>query len=338
MTLEEIAKRMCAKGKGILAADESTGTIAKRFKSIDVENTEKNRLIFRQTLFSSGAMKNYIGGVILFDETIKQKTTLGPTIPELILNNNSIPGIKVDKGAKPLAGSLDETVTEGLDGLRERLKEYYQLGARFTKWRAVYKIGNNFPSSQSIKSNAHALARYAALVQESNMVPIVEPEVLMDGAHDIDKCYQVTTNVLNECYNELSIHKVDLKGTVLKPNMIIPGSDSAEKSSAEQIAKKTLDCLKKNVPSEVPGIAFLSGGQSEVEASKNLNEINKINDTNFLITFSYGRGLQASALKEFGKDQDNKTSIQKAFDHRAKMNGLSSTGKWSENLEKEAAA
>ena len=338
MTLEEIAKRMCAKGKGILAADESTGTIAKRFKSINVENTEKNRLIFRQTLFSSGAMKNYIGGVILFDETIKQKTTLGPTIPELILNNNSIPGIKVDKGAKPLAGSLDETVTEGLDGLRERLKEYYQLGARFTKWRAVYKIGNNFPSSQSIKSNAHALARYAALVQESNMVPIVEPEVLMDGAHDIDKCYQVTTNVLNECYNELSIHKVDLKGTVLKPNMIIPGSDSAEKSSAEQIAKKTLDCLKKNVPSEVPGIAFLSGGQSEVEASKNLNEINKINDTNFLITFSYGRGLQASALKEFGKDQDNKTSIQKAFDHRAKMNGLSSTGKWSENLEKEAAA
>jgi len=338
MTLEEIAKRMCAKGKGILAADESTGTIAKRFKSINVENTEKNRLIFRQTLFSSEAMKNYIGGVILFDETIKQKTTLGPTIPELILNNNSIPGIKVDKGAKPLAGSLDETVTEGLDGLRERLKEYYQLGARFTKWRAVYKIGNNLPSSQSIKSNAHALARYAALVQESNMVPIVEPEVLMDGAHDIDKCYQVTTNVLNECYNELSIHKVDLKGTVLKPNMIIPGSDSNKKSSAEQIAKKTLDCLKKNVPSEVSGIAFLSGGQSEVEASKNLNEINKINDTNFLITFSYGRGLQASALKEFGKDQDNKKSIQKAFDHRAKMNGLSSTGKWSENLEKEAAA
>ena len=338
MTLEEIAKKMCAKGKGILAADESTGTIAKRFKSINVENTEKNRLIFRQTLFSSEAMKNYIGGVILFDETIKQKTTLGPTIPELILNNNSIPGIKVDKGAKPLAGSLDETVTEGLDGLRERLKEYYQLGARFTKWRAVYKIGNNLPSSQSIKSNAHALARYAALVQESNMVPIVEPEVLMDGAHDIDKCYQVTTNVLNECYNELSIHKVDLKGTVLKPNMIIPGSDSNKKSSAEQIAKKTLDCLKKNVPSEVSGIAFLSGGQSEVEASKNLNEINKINDTNFLITFSYGRGLQASALKEFGKDQDNKKSIQKAFDHRAKMNGLSSTGKWSENLEKEAAA
>ena len=338
MTLEEIAKKMCAKGKGILAADESTGTIAKRLKSINVENTEKNRLAFRQTLFSSKAMKNYIGGVILFDETIKQKTTLGPTVPELISKNNAIPGIKVDKGAKPLAGSIDETVTEGLDGLRERLKEYYELGARFTKWRAVYKIGNKFPSSQSIKSNAHALARYASLVQESKMVPIVEPEVLMDGSHDIDKCYQVTTAVLNECYNELAIHKVDLKGTVLKPNMVIPGSDSTKKSSTEEIAKKTLDCLKKNVPSEVTGIAFLSGGQSEIEASKNLNAINKINDTNFLITFSYGRGLQASALKAFGKDQNNQNNIQKAFDHRAKMNGLSSKGEWSENLEKEAAA
>ena len=338
MTLEEIAKKMCAKGKGILAADESTGTIAKRFKSIDVENTEKNRLIFRQTLFSSEAMKNYIGGVILFDETTKQKTTLGLTVPELISKNGAIPGIKVDKGAKSLAGSTDETVTEGLDGLRERLKEYYDLGARFTKWRAVYKIGNNFPSSQSIKSNAHALARYAALVQEAKMVPIVEPEVLMDGPHDIDKCYEVTTNVLNECYNELSNHKVNLKGTVLKPNMVIPGSEASKKSSCEEIAKKTLDCLKKNVPNEVPGIAFLSGGQSEIEASKNLNEINKINDTNFLITFSYGRGLQASALKEFGKDQANSVNIQKAFDHRAKMNGLSSKGKWSEDLEKEIAA
>ncbi len=338
MNLEEIARKMCAKGKGILAADESTGTIAKRFKSINVENTEKNRLIFRQTLFSSKAMKSYIGGVILFDETIKQKTTLGPSIPELISKNDAIPGIKVDKGAKALAGSSDETVTEGLDGLRERLKEYYELGARFTKWRAVYKIGSKFPSPQCIKSNAHALARYAALVQESKMVPIVEPEVLMDGSHNIDKCYQVTTNVLNECYNELEIHKVDLKGTVLKPNMIIPGSNSTKKASSEEIAKKTLECLKKNVPSRVPGIAFLSGGQSEIEASKNLNEINKINDSNFLITFSYGRGLQASALKEFGKDQSNQNNIQKAFDHRAKMNGLSSKGEWVENLEKEAAA
>ena len=338
MNIEEIAKKMCAKGKGILAADESTGTIAKRFKSINVENLEKNRLTFRQTLFNSSGMKDYIGGVILFDETIKQKTTLGPTVPELILKQGAIPGIKVDKGAKLLAGSNDETVTEGLDGLRERLKEYYSLGARFTKWRAVYKIGEKYPSTQSIKSNAHALARYAALVQEAKMVPIIEPEVLMDGSHDIQRCYQVTTNVLNECYNELNIHKINLKGTVLKPNMIIPGSDCKKKSSPEEIAKKTLDSLKKNVPSEVPGIAFLSGGQSEIEASKNLNEINKINDTNFLITFSYGRGLQASALKEFGKNQENIENIQKAFNHRAKMNGLSSKGKLSENLEKESAA
>ena len=338
MELNEIAKKMCAKGKGILAADESTGTIAKRFKSINVENIEANRLTFRQTLFNSSGMKDYIGGVILFDETIRQKTSLGLSVPELISKNGAIPGIKVDKGAKPLAGSSEETVTEGLDGLRDRLKEYYELGARFTKWRAVYKIGNSFPSSQSIKSNAHALARYAALVQESKMVPIVEPEVLMDGSHDIKKCYDVTTNVLNECYNELNLHKIDLKGTVLKPNMIIPGSDCKDQSSPEEIARKTLDCLKKNVPSEVPGIAFLSGGQSEIESSRNLNEINKINDTSFLITFSYGRGLQASALKEFGKNQKNVENIQKAFNHRAKMNGLSSKGKWSVNLEKDSAA
>ena len=338
MSLEEIAKNMCAKGKGILAADESTGTIAKRFKSINVENSEKNRLAFRETLFSSNAMKNYIGGVILFDETIRQKSTTGLSIPELIKKNNAIPGIKVDKGAKPLASSSEETVTEGLDGLRERLKEYYELGARFTKWRAVYKIGNKFPSSQSIKSNAHALARYAALVQEAKMVPIIEPEVLMDGSHDINKCYHVTTDVLNECYNQLAIHNIDLKGTVLKPNMIIPGSGSTKKSSSEEIAQKTLDCLKKNVPDEVTGIAFLSGGQSEIEASKNLNAINKINNTSFLITFSYGRGLQASALKAFGLNQSDQKTIQKAFDHRAKMNGLSSKGEWSENLEKEAAA
>ncbi len=338
MNLEEIAKKMCAKGKGILAADESTGTIAKRFKSINVENTEENRLNFRQTLFSAEAMKNYIGGVILFDETIKQKTTEGMSIPELISKSNSVPGIKVDKGAKILAGSPEETVTEGLDGLRDRLKEYYSLGARFTKWRAVYNIAEKYPSSQSIKANAHALARYAALVQEAKMVPIVEPEVLMDGSHDIDRCYQATTDVLNECFNELVIHKVDLKGTVLKPNMVIPGSNCSKKVSSEQIAKKTLECLKKNVPSEVPGIAFLSGGQSEIEASKNLNEINKINDTKFLITYSFGRGLQASALKAFGKDLKNLKKVQDAFAHRAKMNSLSSKGEWTENLEKEAAA
>ena len=338
MELNNIAKKMCAKGKGILAADESTGTIAKRFKSINVENIEKNRLGFRQTLFNSSAMKDYIGGVILFDETIRQKTTFGPTIPELITQQGAIPGIKVDKGARQLAGSPDETITEGLDGLRERLKDYYDLGARFTKWRAVYKINKNFPSAQSIKSNAHALARYAALVQEAKMVPIVEPEVLMDGDHNILKCYSVTTDVLNECYNELELQKVDLKGTVLKPNMIIPGSECKDKSNASEIAKKTVECLEKNVPSDVPGIAFLSGGQSEIESTRNLNEINKINDTGFLITFSYGRGLQASALKEFGKNQNNIENIQKAFNHRAKMNGLSSKGEWAENLEKDSAA
>ena len=242
MTLNEIAKKICSKGKGILAADESTGTIGKRFKSINVENLEKNRLNFRQTLFNASAMKDYIGGVILFDETIKQQTSLGTSIPELIAKQGALPGIKVDKGAKLLAGSHDETITEGLDGLRERLKEYYILGAKFTKWRAVYKISEKYPSSQSIKSNAHALARYSALVQESKMVPIIEPEVLMDGSHNIEKCYQVTTDVLNECYNELEIHNVDLKGTILKPNMIIAGSDSKDKPSSEEIAKKTLDC------------------------------------------------------------------------------------------------
>jgi len=338
MRIENVAKKMCEKGKGILAADESTGTIAKRFKSINVENTEKNRLVFRQTLFSSEAMKNYIGGVILFDETIKQKTTLGPNVPELISKNNAIPGIKVDKGAKPLAGSPDETVTEGLDGLRERLKEYYELGARFTKWRAVYRIDKNLPSAQSIKSNAHALARYAAIVQEAKMVPIVEPEVLMDGEHTIDKCYEVTSKVLSECYKELAIHNINLKGTVLKPNMILPGASCKQKVSTEEIAKKTLDCLKKNMPKEVPGVAFLSGGQSEVEATKNLNEINKINDTTFHFTFSYGRALQQSALKTWSKSMSDTRKVQKVFDHRANMNGASTQAKWDEKLEQNFAA
>ena len=333
MDLEEIAKKMCAKGKGILAADESTGTMDKRLKSVGVESTEKNRLHFRETLFTSDAMKNYIGGVILFDETIKQKMNSGISVSKLLEKNNSIVGIKVDKGAKQLAGSPEETVTEGLDGLRERLNEYYKLGARFTKWRAVYNIGGKHPSAQSIKSNAHALARYAAMVQEANMVPIVEPEVLMDGDHDIDTCYKVTTNVLNECYNQLAVQKVSLKGTVLKPNMVLPGAKSAKKVASEEIAKKTLDCLKKNVPSEVPGIAFLSGGQSEQEASKNLDSINKINDTNFLITFSYGRALQQSALKTWSKEMSNIKAIHDVFNHRAKMNSLASKGEWSQSQE-----
>jgi len=332
--VENIAKQMLAKGKGILAADESTGTMSKRLASVNVDSTSENRLKFRETLFSAEAMKNYISGVILYDETIKQKTASGKTIPELIKNFGSIPGIKVDTGAKVLAGSPEERITEGLDGLRERLNEYYKLGARFTKWRAVYNISEKHPSELSIKSNAHALARYASLVQEAKMVPIVEPEVLMDGSHNIDKCYEITSKVLKECYKELKINNVNLKGTVLKPNMILPGNKSKNKSSPEEIAKITLKCLKENVPNEVPGIAFLSGGQTEIEATQNLNEINKINDTNFLLSFSYGRALQQSALKNWGKNIKDKSSTQKIFNHRSKMNGLSTSGEWNPELEK----
>ena len=333
MTLEDIAKKMCAKGKGILAADESTGTMDKRLTSVGVKCTDKNRLNFRETLFTSDAIKNYIGGVILFDTTIRERTSKGISIPELLKENNSIVGIKVDKGAKKLANSPEETITEGLDGLRERLKEYYDLGARFTKWRAVYNIGKNYPSIQSIKSNAHTLARYAALVQEANMVPIVEPEVLMEGDHDIDTCLKVTTDVLNECFNELTIQKVSIKGIVLKPNMVVPGFKCSKKITSEEIAQKTLDCLKKNVPSDVPGIAFLSGGQSEQEATNNLDAVNKINDTDFLITYSFGRALQQSALKTWAKDMSNTKAIHDVFNHRAKMNGLASKGEWSQALE-----
>jgi len=336
--LEKIAKQMVAKGKGILAADESTGTMTKRLASVSVESTPENRLKFREALFSAEGMKNHIGGVILYDETIKQKATSGKSIPDLIKSFGSLPGIKVDTGAKKLAGSPDEKITEGLDGLRERLAEYYKLGARFTKWRAVYNISDKYPSELSLKSNAHALARYASLVQEVKMVPIVEPEVLMDGEHDIMKCYEVTSRVLKECYKELKLHNVNLKGTILKPNMILPGNKSKNKSSTAEIAKMTLKCLKENVPNEVPGIAFLSGGQTEVEATQNLNEINKINNTNFLISFSYGRALQQSALKSWAKNIKDIDNTQKIFNHRSKMNGLSTSAKWSMDLEKQVTA
>jgi len=331
--IENIAKQIVAKGRGILAADESTGTMTKRLASVNVESTPENRLKFRETLFLSEGMKNYISGVILYDETIKQKTTSGKSISELIKSFGSIPGIKVDSGAKVLSGSPEEKITEGLDGLRERLVEYYKLGARFTKWRAVYNITKNYPSELSIKSNAHALARYASLVQEAKMVPIVEPEVLMDGDHNIDKCYEVTAKVLKECFKELILHNVNLKGTILKPNMILPGNKSKDKNSSKEIAKFTLKCLKENVPGEVPGIAFLSGGQSEIEATQNLNEINKINDTNFLMSFSYGRALQQSALKNWGKNINDISNTQKIFNHRSKMNSLSTSGEWSTSIE-----
>ena len=331
--IEKIAKQIVSKGKGILAADESTGTMTKRLSTVNVESTAQNRLRFRETLFSAQGMKNYIGGVILYDETIKQKTSSGKTIPELIKSFGSVPGIKVDTGAKKLASSPEEKITEGLDGLRERLSEYFKLGARFTKWRAVYNISEKYPSELAITSNAHALARYAALVQEAKMVPIVEPEVLMDGEHDINKCYQVTAKILKECYKELNLHKVNLKGCILKPNMILPGNKSQNKSNSSEIAKMTLKCLKENVPTGVPGIAFLSGGQTEIEATKNLNEINKINDTSFIMSFSYGRALQQSALKNWAKDIKDTTNTQKIFNHRSKMNGLSTSAKWSIDLE-----
>ena len=331
--LNNIALEILGNGKGILAADESTGTMTKRLDSVNVPSTPQNRLLFRETLFSSSSMTDCIGGVILYDETIKQTSSKKNTIPELISSTGSHPGIKVDTGAKVLAGSPDEKITEGLDGLRDRLKEYYQLGARFTKWRGVYNITKEYPSKLSIQSNAHALARYSALVQECNMVPIVEPEVLMDGDHSADSCYQKTSEVIKKCFEELIFHKVDLKGIILKPNMILPGNKSKEKISNEKIASLTLECLKNSVPSEVQGIAFLSGGQSELEATENLNLINKNNTTNFIMSYSYGRALQQSALKFWSKDIQDIEGTQKVFNHRAKMNTLAAQGKWSKEIE-----
>ena len=331
--LYKIAEKILENGKGILAADESTGTMKKRLDSVNVESNEKNRLIFRETLFSSNSMKECIGGVILYDETIRQKTSQNKSIPELISESGAVPGIKVDTGAKTLAGSKEEKITEGLDGLRERLKDYYQLGARFTKWRGVYVISEVYPSKLSMAANAHALARYAALAQEAGMVPIVEPEVLMDGKHSAKDCFNKTSEVIKRCYDELDINKVDLKGTILKPNMILPGTDSNETISNNEVAEMTLECLKNNVPSEVPGIAFLSGGQTEVEATNNLNQINVKNDSSFIMTYSYGRALQQSALKFWSKDINNIKGTQEVFDHRAKMCTLAAQGKWSESLE-----
>ncbi len=332
--LNQTALKIVSNDKGILAADESNPSMIKKFDSINVKSNPENRLKYREILFSADGMKNYIGGVILFDETIKQITSSGTSIPDLIDNSGTIIGIKVDMGLKEHPDSSEEKVTEGLEGLKERLEEYYKMGARFTKWRALLNISEKYPSEIAIQSNANTLAKYAALVQESNMVPIVEPEVLMDGDHDINKCYQVTAKVLTACYAELKLHNVDLKGTLLKPNMVLPGTLSQNRSSTEEIAKMTLKCLKENVPSEVPGIAFLSGGQSEIEATRNLNEINKINDTNFVFTFSYGRALQQSALKYWGKNQGDITNTQNIFNHRAKMNSLSTSGRWTEDLDK----
>ncbi len=337
--LEDIAAAMVADGKGILAADESSGTIKKRFDAIGVESTADSRRDYREMLFrATDAMKNNISGVILYDETIRQKAADGTPLVDLIKATGAIPGIKVDQGAKPLAGFPGDTVTEGLDGLRERLGEYYRLGARFAKWRAVIDIDTaaNVPSATSIVANCHALARYAALCQEAKIVPIVEPEVLMDGAHDIDTCYDVTKATLMKLYEELYAARVVLEGTVLKPNMVIAGKKSGKKSSPEEVAEKTIRVFRETVPVAVPGIAFLSGGQSDEEATANLNAINAIGPHPWKLTFSYGRALQAAPQKAWSGKAENVAAGQSAFAHRARMNGLAALGKWQESLEKAA--
>ena len=333
--LNKIALKILSDGKGILAADESTATMSKRLESVKVQSNEHNRLIFRKTLFSSESMKSCIGGVILYDETIKQISE-SKSIPEIIINNGAIPGIKVDTGAKSLAGSIDEKITEGLDGLRERLEIYYKLGARFTKWRGVYSISKKNPSKLCIHSNAHALARYSSLVQECGMVPIVEPELLMDGNHSAALCFDKTSEIIKKCFEELIIHKVDLKGVILKPNMILDGTSNESKITNEEVADLTLKCLNDSVPQEVPGIAFLSGGQSEIEATENLNLINKKNNTKFIMTYSYGRALQQSALKHWSKNIQDVKGTQEIFNHRAKMCTLAAKGEWSKELEKKS--
>ena len=331
--LNSIVLKIVSSGKGILAADESNGTMTKRLDSVNVSSTPENRLKFRNTLFTSESMKSCIGGVILYDETIKQSVASN-SIPSLILETGAIPGIKVDTGAKTLSSSKEEKITEGLDGLRERLKEYYKLGARFAKWRGVYNISESYPSKVAISTNAHALARYASLVQEAGMVPIVEPEVLMDGSHNSKTCLDKTSEVIKKCFEELIIQKVDLKGVILKPNMILPGTTSEEKINSEKIAELTLKCLIESVPNEVPGIAFLSGGQSEIEATENLNMINIKNNSSFKMTYSYGRALQQSALKYWSKNQDDIEGTQKVFNHRANMTTLAAKGEWKKELEK----
>ena len=338
--IEDIAIAMVAEGQGILAADESTGTIKKRFDSINVESTEENRRDYREMLFrSEEAMKNHVSGVILFEETLFQKAADGTPLVDLIRQAGAVPGIKVDKGAKLLPGSEVEKVTEGLDGLRERLTEYYEAGARFAKWRAVITITEDTPSWNCIKANAHALARYAALCQEAGIVPIVEPEVLMDGEHShhsIERCHEVTEWALKTQFDELYDAGVNLEGMVLKPNMVVPGQKSGQSASVEQVAEHTIRCLKATVPSSVPGIAFLSGGQSDEDATAHLSAMNAMFDLPWKLTFSYGRALQAAALKAWGGKPENVASAQAAFAHRARMNGMAALGQWQSTLEQAA--
>jgi len=334
--LNRVANAMVAPGRGVLAADESAGTVKKRFEAIGVESTEDNRRDYRELLFRSKGMAN-ISGVILFDETIRQKAKDGTPLAKIIEQAGSLPGIKVDKGVKPLPFYPGEVVTEGLDGLRERLIEYRDLGAKFCKWRAVIDIGPSIPSFYCIKANAHALARYAALCQDETLVPIVEPEVLMDGDHDIDRCYEVTELALKTLFQELYQARVKLEGMVLKPNMVVPGKKSAKHASVDEVAEKTLRVLKECVPAAVPGIAFLSGGQSDLDATARLNAMNWMGGGPWKITFSYSRALQAAPQKAWSGKAENAAAAQAAFAHRAAMNGLASMGKWSPELEKKAA-
>ncbi|GGK27622.1 class I fructose-bisphosphate aldolase [Salinarimonas ramus] len=336
--LTEVAYAMVQPGKGLLAADESNSTIKKRFDDINVENTEENRRDYREFMFrTEPAMSERISGVILYDETIRQKAKDGTSMVDLIKAAGSIPGIKVDAGAKPLQCCPGETITEGLDGLPKRMKEYYELGARFAKWRAVIDIADGIPTWTAVKSNMHALARYAAICQEADIVPIVEPEVLMDGGHDIKRCAEVTEWVLKTLYQELYEMRVVLEGTVLKPNMIVPGKKSPKQASVDEVAERTIQVLERCVPVAVPGIAYLSGGQSDEEATAHLDAMNKIGGFPWHMTFSYGRALQAAPQRAWSGKPENVAAGQAAFNHRARMNGLASTGEWSADLEKQAA-
>src|SRR5919106_3781544 len=335
--LHETARAIVADDKGILAADESSGTIKKRFDSIGVESTDDNRRFYRGLLFTTPGMEDHIGGVILYDETIRQKADDGTPFPEVLASKGVIPGIKVDTGAHEMAGFPGEKVTEGLDGLRARLEEYVSLGARFAKWRAVITIGDGIPRDTCVRANAHALARYAALCQEAGLVPIVEPEVLMDGDNTLEVCWEVTTRTLHATFDELYEQGIDLQGTLLKPNMVIPGKGCPDQASTERIAQATVDCFLGVVPAAVPGIVFLSGGQSEVQASENLNAINQIGGP-WALSFSYGRALQASALAAWGGDAANAEAAQSAFAHRARMNSLAAAGEWSAELEQPVPA
>jgi len=331
--LNKIAEYIVSNGKGILAADESTGTIKKRFDSIDTESTEQSRRTYREMLFQADGMKDNIGGVILFEETLKQNAENGTSLVQVISNQGALPGIKVDKGLTPISEGSKETVTNGLDDLDQRCKEYYQIGAKFTKWRAVINIGNGIPTDECIDENMLRLANYAKIVQVNKMVPIVEPEVLMDGSHSIDECYDATSRVLKSLFKHLKDKNVDIKGTILKPNMVISGASCPNQAEIQEVAEKTVRCLLENVPEELPGIAFLSGGQSDINATAHLDAMNKIGGFSWKLSFSYGRALQQAALKAWMGKKDNITSAQSAFSHRALMNKKAALGNWNKDIE-----